>query len=192
MSKFLLVGLGNIGPEYEGTRHNIGFDVADAMARKHEVFFATERHAQVARLRMKGKNVICIKPTTYMNLSGKAVKYWVDKETVPLEHVLVVVDEIALPLNKIRLRPGGSAAGHNGLKSIEETLLTDKYPRLRFGIGNDYPKGMQVEYVLGKWTSAELPLVQLKIGKCVELVETFVTSGIERAMNIYNKIEFSL
>lgn len=192
MSKFLLVGLGNIGAEYEGTRHNIGFDIADAVAGRHEAFFTTERLAQVARLRMKGKIVICIKPTTYMNLSGKAVKYWMDKESVPLENILVLVDEVALPLNKIRLRPGGSAAGHNGLKSIEETLLTDKYPRLRFGIGNNYPKGMQVEYVLGKWTREELPLVQLKTGKCVEVTETFITAGIERAMNMYNKLEFSL
>lgn len=192
MSKFLLVGLGNIGAEYEGTRHNIGFDIADAVAGKHEVFFTTERLAQVARFRMKGKIVICIKPTTYMNLSGKAVKYWMDKESVPLENILVLVDEVALPLNKIRLRPGGSAAGHNGLKSIEDVLLTDKYPRLRFGIGNNYPKGMQVEYVLGKWTREELPLVQLKTGKSVEVTETFITAGIERAMNLYNKLEFSL
>lgn len=192
MSKFLLVGLGNIGAEYEGTRHNIGFEVADAFARKHEAFFTTERLAQVAKGKMKGKMVICIKPTTYMNLSGKAVKYWIDKENVPLENVLVVVDEIALPLNKIRLRPAGSAAGHNGLKSIEETLQTDKYPRLRFGIGNEYPKGMQVEYVLGKWTAGERALVDLKTAKCVELAETFVAAGIERAMNLYNKLEFSL
>jgi peptidyl-tRNA hydrolase, PTH1 family len=192
MSKFLLAGLGNIGAEYEGTRHNIGFDVADAFARKHEAMFSTERLAQVARAKMKGKIVICIKPTTYMNLSGKAVKYWMDKENVSLENVLVVVDELALPLSKLRLRPGGSAAGHNGLKSIEEVLQTDMYPRLRFGIGNDYPKGMQVEYVLGKWTAQELPLVQLKTEKSVELAETFVAAGIERAMNLYNKLNFSL
>lgn len=192
MSKFLLAGLGNIGAEYEGTRHNIGFDVADAFALKHGALFSTERLAQVARAKMKGKIVICIKPTTYMNLSGKAVKYWMDKENVPLENVLVVLDEIALPLSKLRLRPGGSAAGHNGLKSIEEILQTDMYPRLRFGIGNDYPKGMQVEYVLGKWTAEELPLVQLKTGKSVELAETFVAAGIERAMNLYNKLNFSL
>jgi PTH1 family peptidyl-tRNA hydrolase len=192
MSKFLLVGLGNIGPEYEVTRHNIGFDIIDAFVRKHETAFTSERLAQVTRVKMKGKIVICIKPTTYMNLSGKAVKYWMDKENVPLENVLVMVDELALPLNRIRLRPGGSAAGHNGLKSIEETLMTDKYARLRFGIGNDYPKGRQVEYVLGKWTEAEMPLVKLKIDKCVELLETFVTSGIERSMNLFNKLEFSL
>lgn len=192
MSKYLLVGLGNIGPEYEGTRHNIGFDIADSLAQKHEVLFTTERLAQVAKFKIKGKQVICIKPTTYMNLSGKAVKYWMDKENVPVENMLVLVDEIALPLDRIRLRPGGSPAGHNGLKSIEETLLTDQYPRLRFGIGNDYPKGRQVEYVLGKWTETELPLVRLKISKCVELQETFITAGIERAMNLYNKMVFSL
>lgn len=192
MSKFLLAGLGNIGAEYEGTRHNVGFNVADAFARKHEAVFSTERLAQVAKAKMKGKMVICIKPTTYMNLSGKAVKYWIDKENVPLENVLVVVDEIALPLSKLRLRPGGSAAGHNGLKSIEEVLQTDMYPRLRFGIGNDYPKGMQVEYVLGKWTAEELALVQLKTDKSVELAETFVAAGIERAMNLYNKLNFSV
>ena len=192
MSKFLLVGLGNIGAEYDGTRHNIGFDIADAAARKHEAFFTTERLAQVARFRVKGKIVTCIKPTTYMNLSGKSVKYWMDKESVPLENILVMVDEVALPLNKIRLRPGGSSAGHNGLRSIEESLLTDKYPRLRFGIGNNYPKGMQVEYVLGKWFPEDLPLVKLKTEKCVEIVETFVTAGLERAMNMYNKLEFSL
>jgi PTH1 family peptidyl-tRNA hydrolase len=192
MSKFLLVGLGNIGAEYEGTRHNIGFDVADAVARKHDALFTTERLAQVARLRMKGKIVICIKPTTYMNLSGKAVKYWMDKESVSLENILVIVDEVALPLNKIRIRPGGSSAGHNGLGSIQEILLTDQYPRLRFGIGNNYPKGMQVEYVLGKWFKEDLPLVQHKIEKSAEAAETFVAAGIERAMNMYNKMEFSL
>ena len=192
MSKFLLAGLGNIGPEYEGTRHNIGFDIADALAAKHEAAFTTGRHAQVASMKWKGKMVTCIKPTTYMNLSGKAVKYWMDKEGIAPESVLVIVDELALPLSRIRLRPGGSAAGHNGLKSVEETLGTDQYPRLRFGIGNDYPKGMQVEYVLGKWSAAELPLVKLKTDKCVELLETFVTTGIERTMSLYNKLEFSL
>jgi len=192
MSKFLLVGLGNIGPDYDGTRHNIGFDLADAWAAKHEGTFTQERLAYVARTKWKGKTVICIKPTTYMNLSGKAVKYWIDKEGVSLEHVLVLVDELALPLNKIRLRPGGSAAGHNGLLSIEESLLTIQYPRLRFGIGNDYPRGMQVEHVLGKWNNNELPLVKLKVEKCVEILESFVVAGIERTMSQYNKLEFSL
>ena len=192
MSKFLLAGLGNIGPEYQGTRHNIGFDIADALAQKHETAFTTERLAAVARIKWKGKLMICIKPATYMNLSGKAVKYWMDKENVPLENVLVIVDELALPLNKIRLRPGGSAAGHNGLKSVEEVLQTDQYARLRYGIGNDYPKGRQVQYVLRKWTDSELPLVKLKTGKCVELLETYVSAGLTQAMNVYNKLEFSL
>lgn len=192
MSKFLLAGLGNIGPDYDGTRHNIGFDVVDALAAKHGVAFSMGRLAQVATFRLKGKTVTCIKPTTYMNLSGKAVKYWMDKEHIPLEGLLVIVDELALPLNKLRVRPGGSAAGHNGLKSVEEMLATDQYPRLRFGIGNDYPKGGQVDYVLGRWTPGELPLVKFKVEKSVELLETFVTMGLEKAMNLYNKLEFSL
>ncbi|HEX6181642.1 MAG TPA: aminoacyl-tRNA hydrolase [Chitinophagaceae bacterium] len=192
MSKFLLVGLGNIGPDYDGTRHNIGFDLADAWASKHEGVFTQERLAYVAKTKWKGKIVICIKPTTYMNLSGKAVKYWIDKEGISLEHMLVLVDELALPLNKIRLRPGGSAAGHNGLKSIEEILQTIEYPRLRFGIGNDYPRGHQVEHVLGRWTEAERPLVKLKVEKSVEILESFVTTGIAKTMSLYNKMDFSL
>jgi PTH1 family peptidyl-tRNA hydrolase len=192
MNKYLIVGLGNIGNEYAGTRHNIGFDVVDAFAYKNEALFVQERLAAVAKLRLKGKQVILVKPATYMNLSGKAVKYWLDKEGIALENLLVIVDEVALPLNKIRVRPGGSAAGHNGLKSIEETLETLNYPRLRFGIGNTYPKGMQVEYVLGKWINAELPLVKLKIGKVVEAVETFILAGIDTTMNQYNNLVFSL
>jgi PTH1 family peptidyl-tRNA hydrolase len=192
MSKYLLAGLGNIGAEYEGTRHNIGFDIADACARKHEALFAVERLAHVARWKWKGRTVICIKPTTFMNLSGKAVKYWMDKEQVPLENLLVMMDELALPLSKLRLRPGGSAAGHNGLKSIEEALTTDNYARLRFGIGNDYPRGRQADFVLSPWSAAELPLVKLKVEKCTELVETYVTAGIGQAMTMFNKLEFSL
>jgi peptidyl-tRNA hydrolase, PTH1 family len=192
MSKFLLAGLGNIGPDYEGTRHNIGFDIVDALAAKHGAAFTTGRLAQVATLKWKGRMITCIKPTTYMNLSGKAVKYWMDKEGVSPEGLLVIVDELALPLSKLRLRPGGSAAGHNGLKSVQEILDTDQYPRLRFGIGNDYPKGRQVDYVLGRWTPQELPLVKLKIEKSVELLESFVTVGIEQTMSLYNKLMVSL
>jgi PTH1 family peptidyl-tRNA hydrolase len=192
MNKYLIVGLGNIGQEYAGTRHNVGFDVADAFADKHEALFVQERHAAVAKLRLKGKQVIIIKPSTYMNLSGKAVKYWMDKEDVALENVLVVVDEVALPLSKIRLRKGGSSAGHNGLKSVEESLETQDYPRLRFGIGNTYPKGMQVEYVLGKWTNSEAPMVKVKVEKTVEVVETFILAGIDTAMNQFNNLVFSL
>ena len=192
MSEFLLVGLGNIGDEYAGTRHNIGFDIADAFVQKHGGTFAMGRLAMVATVKFKGKHLTIIKPTTYMNLSGKAVKYWMEKEKVPLEKLLVIVDEVALPLSRIRLRPSGSDGGHNGLKSIQEALQTDKYPRLRFGIGNDYPRGGQVDYVLGKWSNDQLPLVKLKVEKCVEVLESFVTMGIERTMNEANKLEFPL
>lgn len=192
MNKYLIAGLGNVGIEYDGTRHNIGFDVVDAFSYKHESLFVQERLAAVAKLRLKGRQVILLKPSTYMNLSGKAIKYWMDKEDIGLENILVVVDEVALPLNKIRIRPGGSSAGHNGLRSIEETLETTNYPRLRFGIGNTYPRGMQVEYVLGKWTNSELPLVKLKLVKTVEAVESFVLAGIETCMNQYNNLLISL
>jgi PTH1 family peptidyl-tRNA hydrolase len=192
MAKHLIVGLGNIGADYAGTRHNIGFDVVDALVKKHEGSFRLDRLAEVAETRWKGQILIPIKPTTFMNLSGKAVKYWMDKEKISLENVLVIVDELALPLTKFRLRPSGSSAGHNGLRSIEETLGTDAYPRLRFGIGNSFPKGRQVDYVLGRWREDELPLVRQKMDKTVELVESFVTSGIERTMNQYNNLDFTL
>jgi peptidyl-tRNA hydrolase, PTH1 family len=192
MGKFLIVGLGNIGSEYAATRHNIGFDVADYLAYKHAANFKIERHAFLAEIKYKGKRLICIKPTTYMNLSGSAVKYWMDKEKIGIENMLVVVDDLALPLNRLRLRASGSDAGHNGLKSIQEVLSTDAYPKLRFGIGNDFPKGMQIEFVLGKWQPQELPLVRLKIEKSVEVIESFVSTGIERTMNQYNKLEITL
>ena len=192
MAKYLIVGLGNIGSDYTGTRHNIGFDVVDALVKKHEGAFRLDRLAEIAEIRWKGKILVCIKPTTFMNLSGKAVKYWMDKEKTPLENVLVIVDELALPLSKFRLRPGGSAAGHNGLRSIEEVLGTNGYPRLRFGIGNNFPKGRQVDFVLGRWSEDELSLVRMKVEKSVELVESFATSGIERTMNQYNNLDFTL
>ena len=190
--KFLIVGLGNIGAEYAHTRHNIGFDVVEALAAKHNATFKTDRLAAVAEIKLKGKTLVCIEPSTYMNLSGKAVKYWMDKEKIAIGHVLVIVDELALPLSKIRLRPGGSDAGHNGLKSIQETLQTNAYPRLRFGIGNDYPKGRQVDFVLGRWNEAELPVVKKKIEATIEVIESFVLTGIERTMNHANKIEITL
>lgn len=190
MSRFLIAGLGNIGPEYAHTRHNIGFDVADAFVAKHGGKFRNDRLADIASLQLKGRDILVIKPTTYMNLSGKALKYWIDSKKVDLLNVLVIVDEIALPLSKLRLRPSGSSAGHNGLGSIQESLGTVDYPRLRFGVGNNFPKGMQVEYVLGKWTQEELPLVQLKIGKSVEVIENFIFTGIERTMTEVNKKEF--
>jgi PTH1 family peptidyl-tRNA hydrolase len=190
--KFLIAGLGNIGAEYAHTRHNIGFDVVEALAAKHNATFKVDRLAAIAEIKLKGKTLVCIEPSTYMNLSGKAVKYWIDKEKIAIEHVLVIVDELALPLSKIRLRPGGSDAGHNGLKSIQETLQTNVYPRLRFGIGNNYPKGGQVDFVLGRWSEAELPVVKKKIEATIEVIESFVLTGIERTMNHANKIEITL
>jgi PTH1 family peptidyl-tRNA hydrolase len=192
MGKFLIVGLGNIGADYSGTRHNIGFDVVDALVKEQDGHFVVERLAEVVELKWKGQVLVCVKPTTYMNLSGKAVKYWMDKERIAVENILVIVDELALPLSRFRLRPAGSDAGHNGLKSIQETLGTDAYPRLRFGIGNDFPRGRQVEFVLGRWVESELPLVRIKVEKSVELIKSFVTIGIERTMNQYNKLDFTL
>ena len=190
--KFLIVGLGNVGDEYAHTRHNIGFDVVNTFVQKHKATFRVDRLAYVADIKWKGKNLVCICPTTYMNLSGKAVKYWMDKEKISLANMLVIVDDLALPLNKLRLRPSGSDAGHNGLKSLQEVLGTMDYPKLRFGIGNDYPKGHQSDFVLGKWRNTEEPLVKLKIGKSVEAIETFALQGITTAMNQVNNQDFSL
>lgn len=191
-TKFLIAGLGNIGAEYAGTRHNIGFDVVDALAGELGGQFGVGRLAGVVELKWKGHILVCIKPTTYMNLSGQAVKYWMDKERIVVEHILVVLDDLALPLSRLRLRPGGSAGGHNGLKSIEASLGTDRYPRLRFGTGSDFAKGKQVRFVLGEWEESDLPLVRLKIGKSVELIKSFVSTGIDRTMNLYNNLEFEL
>jgi PTH1 family peptidyl-tRNA hydrolase len=185
--KFLIVGLGNIGAEYDATRHNIGFDVADAFVIKHGGSFKVDRLAAMAEVKWKGKIFVVIKPTTYMNLSGKAVKYWMDKEKIGIENTLVIVDEMALPLETLRLRGAGSHAGHNGLRNIQEVLNTNAYPRLRFGIGNDFPRGKQIDFVLGKWTTDELPYVKDKILKSVEIIESFATIGIDRTMSNFNK-----
>lgn len=192
MSKYLIVGLGNKGSEYAHTRHNIGFDVVDAFVSKHGGFFKTERLAEVSEIKWKGKIFVCIKPTTFMNLSGKAVKYWLGKENIEVENSLTIVDDLALPLNKMRLRKSGSDAGHNGLRDIQHVLGTDAYPKLRFGIGNNFPKGMQVEFVLSRWPKEEIPLVRLKIEKCIEVIENFATIGIERTMNTINSITFNI
>ena len=188
MAKFLIVGLGNIGPEYSNTRHNIGFDVVHAFVQKHGGSFRVDRLAYVAEVKFKGKQVVCICPTTFMNLSGKAFRYWADKEKVPLENTLTVLDDIALPLEKIRLRPSGSDAGHNGLKDIQLVMGTDQYPKLRFGIGNNYPKGMQANFVLGKWLKDELPVVTLKVQKSVEVIESFISIGIGQTMTSFNNM----
>ncbi|MBV7533904.1 aminoacyl-tRNA hydrolase [Chitinophaga sp. sic0106] len=188
--KYLIAGLGNIGTEYQHTRHNIGFDVADAFVAHHKGSFHNDRLADVAEIKWKGKIFIVIKPTTYMNLSGKAIKYWMDKEKISIENLLVIVDELALPLDVMRLRPGGSDAGHNGLKSIQDSLATSQYPRLRFGIGNNYPKGRQVEFVLGKWKHDETAIVQEKIDKSIEIIESFATTGLARTMNAFNNLTY--
>ena len=188
MSKYLFIGLGNIGSEYANTRHNIGFDVVNAFVMKHGGSFKVDRLAYVAEVKFKGKQIVCICPTTFMNLSGRAFKYWLDKTKVPLENTLTIVDDLALPLDKLRLRSKGTDAGHNGLKDIQNILGTDEYPKLRFGIGNNYPKGMQAEFVLGKWTKAEEPTMLLKIEKCVELMESFISIGIEQTMTAFNKL----
>jgi PTH1 family peptidyl-tRNA hydrolase len=181
-----------VGAEYAHTRHNIGFDVVMAFVTKHGGQFTTDRLVYRSVVKWKGRTFVCICPTTYVNLSGKAVKYWMDKEKIERKSLLVVVDDLALPLNKLRLRPAGSDAGHNGLRDIQNTLGTTEYSKLRFGIGNVFPKGKQSDFVLGKWAKEEEPMVKLKIDKAVEVIESFSTAGIEAAMNLVNKIEFSL
>jgi PTH1 family peptidyl-tRNA hydrolase len=190
MSRFLIVGLGNPGAEYAHTRHNIGFEIADALAAKHGVAFKSERLADMASFNFRGKEAILIKPSTFMNLSGKSVKYWIDNKKIDVRQLLVILDDLALPLSKLRLRPSGTDAGHNGLSSIQESLGTTEYPKLRFGIGNNFPKGMQVEFVLGRWTSEETGLVRLKVAASVETIESFMFRGIERTMGDVNKKEF--
>lgn len=186
MSKFLIVGLGNIGEEYEGTRHNVGFEVVDYIANEAGVKFTNDRLASVAETKFKGKTLILIKPTTYMNLSGKAVNYWMQAENIPVENVMVIVDELALPFGKIRLGPKGSDGGHNGLKNIQEILGTKNYPRLRFGIGNEFGKGYQVNYVLGKWNDEEKKTLNERVKIAADAVKAFAFVGLQRCMNDYN------
>jgi peptidyl-tRNA hydrolase, PTH1 family len=190
MSKFLIVGLGNPGNEYANTRHNIGFDVVTAFAMKHGGIFKESRLAYTAEVKWKGKVFVCICPTTYMNLSGRAFKYWMDKEKVLLENTLTVVDDLALPIEKLRLRKAGTHAGHNGLKDIQAILGTDAYAKLRFGIGSLFPKGMQADFVLGKWLPNEVPTVKLKIAACIEIIENFATIGIDKTMTICNQLTY--
>lgn len=185
--KYLITGLGNVGYEYDGTRHNVGFEVVDFLCKQLEGNWRSDHHGDLAEVRFKGRTLILLKPNTYMNLSGKAIRYWLQKEKIPLENSLVILDDLNLAFGKQRLRPKGSDGGHNGLKSIQELLGTDAYPRLRIGIGSDFSKGKQVNYVLGKWTegeNAELPHV---LEKAAEVVKTYVTIGLERAMSITGK-----
>lgn len=185
--KYLIAGLGNIGREYAETRHNIGFKVLDALAGASDAVFATERYGAVAHMKFKGKSVVLLKPSTYMNLSGNAVRYWLQKEKIPVGNLLVVVDDIALPFGTIRIREKGSDGGHNGLKSINSVLGTNVYARLRFGIGGDFPKGFQVDYVLSEWTAEEQKELPERLETAGEAIKSFVTIGIERTMNFHNK-----
>lgn len=184
--KYLIVGLGNIGAEYAATRHNIGFRVLDALAEASNTVFSSQRYGSVAEMKFKGRTFVLLKPSTYMNLSGKAVSYWMQAEKIPLENVFVIVDDIALPFGTIRIRTKGSDGGHNGLKSIAELLGTSAYARLRFGIGGDFPKGMQIDYVLGEWTKEESAALPERLTVAGEAIRAFGTIGLERTMNQYN------
>jgi peptidyl-tRNA hydrolase, PTH1 family len=184
--KYLIAGLGNIGQEYAGTRHNIGFEVLDVLARASSLIFRQDRYAVVTEYKFKGRTFILIKPTTYMNLSGKAVQYWLQAEKISVSNLLVITDDIALPFGTIRIKPKGSDGGHNGLSHIQQTLQTAEYGRLRFGVGNDFPKGRQAEYVLGKWSSDEQKLLPERLEKCAEAVKAFGTIGLAFAMNQFN------
>lgn len=184
--KFLIVGLGNIGDEYRNTRHNIGFKVLDAFAEASNTAFSTERYGDIARLRLKNQQLLLLKPSTYMNLSGNAVRYWKDKEGIELENILIIVDDIALPFGAIRIKARGSDAGHNGLKNIAEMLKTDAYPRLRFGIGNDFQRGGQIDYVLGNFTLDQRQCLPTRIDVAVDAIKEFCLAGINNAMNTYN------
>ena len=185
--KYLIAGMGNIGDEYANTRHNIGFTVVDVLARLSGISFQTGRFADVARLKIKNKSLVLIKPSTYMNLSGKAVRYWLETEKIPLENLLVVVDDIALPPGLLRLKLKGGDGGHNGLSSIIEILATEEFARLRFGIGNDFAKGYQTEYVLGKWTTKEEEILIPKLTEAMEMIKSFVISGPQLTMTNFNK-----
>lgn len=185
--KYLIVGLGNIGDEYADTRHNIGFIVADALAAEGNAVFKTDRYAAMTKLSVKGRTLVVIKPSTYMNLSGKAIRYWMQKEDIPRENLLVIVDDLALPLGAFRLRTKGSDGGHNGLISIIEHLESTEFSRIWFGIGNNFAKGRQVDYVLGRWDADETKILIPRIKEAVEMIKSFVLIGPERTMNFFNK-----
>ena len=185
--KYLIVGLGNIGAEYAGTRHNIGFKVLDALAEASNAVFTTARYGDVAELKHKGRTLILLKPSTYMNLSGKAVRYWMEAEKIAPENLLVVSDDIALPFGTLRMRPRGSAGGHNGLKNIAELLGTEDYARMRFGVGGDFPRGHQVDYVLGEWSDEERKALPERLKVFGDAILSFTTIGLERTMNFFNK-----
>ncbi len=187
MMKHLIAGLGNIGEEYRNTRHNVGFMVLDAAAAASGISFTDSRYGSVATLRHKNAQLVMLKPSTFMNLSGNAVRYWLQKEKITPENLLVITDDIAIPTGSIRLRASGSPGGHNGLASISEVLGTDLYARLRIGIGNDFPRGGQVNYVLGRWSPEELAVIEKRIPLAVEMILHFALAGCELTMTAYNK-----
>lgn len=184
--KYLVVGLGNPGAEYVDTRHNIGFQVVDALAEASTAVFAPDRYADQTSFKHKGRTFVLVKPSTFMNLSGKAVRYWMDKENIPAERIIVIADDLALPFGKIRLRASGGAGGHNGLTSIIELIGTEAFPRLRFGIGSDFPRGRQSEYVLGRWNTTELESLETRVELASKAIVQFGLLGIAQAMNAFN------
>lgn len=186
MKKFLIVGLGNIGPKYENTRHNIGFKILEELAEEREVSFETQKLGDVASFRFKGRTFILLKPSTYMNLSGKAVNYWMQKEKIALENLLVVTDDLNLPFGTLRLKTKGSDGGHNGLKDVQAQLNTTKYNRFRFGISDEFSKGQQVDYVLGEWDEAERKKLPERLKTSAELILSFGTAGVSNTMNSFN------
>lgn len=186
MKKFLIVGLGNMGEKYQDTRHNIGFTILDALARDRDVVFETRKLGDLTRFNHKGRTFILLKPNTYMNLSGKAVNYWLKIEKIPLENLLVLTDDLNLPFGTIRIKGQGSSGGHNGLTSINEVLQTQNYARFRFGIGNDYPKGRQVEHVLGRWNDEELEKLPERLEKSGKAVVSFAMAGLNNTMSTFN------
>jgi PTH1 family peptidyl-tRNA hydrolase len=184
--KYLIVGLGNPGIEYLNTRHNIGFKVLDELASSSNVFFKTERLGEITSFKFKGRTIYLLKPNTFMNLSGKAVNYWLKQLKILNDNLLVVTDDLSLDLGLLRLKPKGSSGGHNGLKDIESVLGSTVYSRLRFGVGNNYARGKQVDFVLGSWSSKELNIIQEKINSAQDIIKSFCTIGTDRTMNSYN------
>ncbi|PQJ79933.1 aminoacyl-tRNA hydrolase [Polaribacter porphyrae] len=186
MKKFLIVGLGNIGDKYENTRHNIGFKILDEVASEHNTSFETEKLGDIASFRFKGRTFILLKPNTFMNLSGKAVKYWMQKENVLIDNILVVTDDLNIDFGTIRVKAKGSDGGHNGLKDIQEKLGTTKYPRFRFGVGSNYSKGRQVDYVLGEWNKEEEGKLIERLPTSSKVITSFGTAGLANTMNTFN------
>jgi len=184
--KYLITGLGNIGEEYKNTRHNVGFAVLDAQARASNVVFKDRRYGFIGSYTYRGRQIFLLKPSTYVNLSGRAVNYWLKKEKIPMEHLLVIVDDISLPFGTLRIRKKGGAGGHNGMTNINQVLGTSDYARLRFGIGNDFPKGTQVQYVLGDWTQDEWERLDERFEMCGKIIHSFVFHGIDQTMSEYN------